>query len=128
MEIILPNVLKNLGYLQISLPDPDVIRGEYWLLLSVCNGTLSDRSNMKNAPIMKSRDLINWTRAGSIFTDATHPQITGVSDAGIWAPTVSKVNGKYIIYTTHSLHPNGNMPMVSPTSSRQPVLLPIMEN
>lgn len=89
---------QNPVFTDFSLPDPDVIRGEDgYFYLYATEHSLTD-PNMKNAPIMKSQDLINWTRAGSIFTDATHPQITGVSDAGIWAPTVSKVNGKYIIY------------------------------
>lgn len=89
---------KNSVFTKFSLPDPDVIRGDdgYFYLYATEHSDTDPL--MKNAPIMRSADLMSWARVGSIFTDQTHPQITGRPDARIWAPTISKVGDKYIIY------------------------------
>lgn len=92
-----PAAYTNPIFTGFSLPDPDVIRaddGTFYLYATEHN--LSD-ANMKNAPIMRSDDLVHWTRAGSLFTDATHPQITG-GRRGIWAPAVHRIGGKYVCY------------------------------
>lgn len=93
----LPVSYSNPIFDAFSLPDPDVIRGDdgYFYLYA----TEHDRSdpNMKNSPIMRSEDLVHWTRVGSLFTDATHPQITDES-AGIWAPSINKIGDKYVVY------------------------------
>lgn len=94
---------KEIGYSNpiftaFSLPDPDVIRGDDGNFYLYATEHSKTDANMKNSPVMRSADLVNWTKAGSIFTDETHPQITTQPDAGIWAPTVSKVGDKYLIY------------------------------
>lgn len=89
---------RNSIFTNFSLPDPDVIRADdgYFYLYATEHSATDPL--MKNAPVMRSADLMKWERVGSIFTNATHPQITDKKDARIWAPSVSKVNGKYVIY------------------------------
>ena len=88
----------NPVFTSFSLPDPDVIKGDDGYFYLYATEHSKTDANMKNSPIMRSSDLVHWERIGSIFTDATHPQITTQSDAAIWAPTVSKVGDKYLIY------------------------------
>ncbi|MCE7070038.1 family 43 glycosylhydrolase [Dyadobacter sp. CY327] len=48
-------------------------------------------------PVMKSKDLKNWTQTGSIF-----PDLTGWADYYYWAPELNYENGKvYVYYTAH---------------------------
>ena len=93
----LPIAYSNAIFTNFSLPDPDVIRGNDGYFYLYATEHKRNDPDMKNSPIMRSPDLINWTRVGSLFTDATHPQITD-QDAGIWAPSVNKVGSKYVIY------------------------------
>ncbi len=79
-----------------GLPDPDVIRaddGKFYLY-----ATESTDASSKNVPVMRSSDLVSWSKAGTVFTNATHPQITNQAGARVWAPTVSRVGGLYVIY------------------------------
>lgn len=93
----LPVAYRNPLFTDFSLPDPDVIRADdgYFYLYA----TEHDRNdpNMKNVPIMRSADLMNWTRVGAMFTDQNHPQITN-GNAGIWAPSINRIGNKYVCY------------------------------
>ena len=93
----LPVAYSNAIFTNFSLPDPDVIRGDDGYFYLYATEHKRNDPDMKNSPIMRSPDLISWTRVGSLFTDSTHPQITD-QDAGIWAPSVNKVGNKYEIY------------------------------
>lgn len=93
----LPVAYSNAIFTNFSLPDPDVIRGDDGYFYLYATEHKRNDPDMKNSPIMRSPDLISWTRVGSLFTDSTHPQITD-QDAGIWAPSVNKVGNKYVIY------------------------------
>lgn len=93
----LPVAYRNPLFTEFSLPDPDVIRADdgYFYLYA----TEHDRKdlNMRNVPIMRSSDLMNWTRVGAMFTDQNHPQITN-GNAGIWAPSINRIGNKYVCY------------------------------
>lgn len=93
----LPVAYRNPLFTEFSLPDPDVIRADdgYFYLYA----TEHDRKdlNMRNVPIMRSSDLMNWTRVGAMFTDQNHPQITN-GNAGIWAPSINHIGNKYVCY------------------------------
>lgn len=93
----LPVAYRNPLFTAFSLPDPDVIRADdgYFYLYA----TEHDRNNanMRNVPIMRSSDLMNWTRVGAMFTDQNHPQITN-GNAGIWAPSINRIGDKYVCY------------------------------
>ena len=93
----LPVAYRNSIFTEFSLPDPDVIRADdgYFYLYA----TEHDRSDarMRNVPIMRSSDLMTWTRVGAMFTDQNHPQITN-GNAGIWAPSINRIGDKYVCY------------------------------
>ena len=52
--------------------------------------------------IMKSRNLVDWTSVGTAFTPETRPNFE--EGAGLWAPEIAFVNGKYHLYYTLSRH------------------------
>lgn len=62
-----------------SLPDPTVIRADdgYFYLYAT--------EDIRNLPIYRSRDLIDWQFVGTAFTKETRPQWN--KKGGIWAPT-----------------------------------------
>ncbi len=77
-----------------SAPDPTVIRaddGNYYLYAT---------ENVRNLPIFRSPDLVNWTLIGTAFTDETRPQM--VPDGNIWAPDIQKIGDKYVLYYSKS--------------------------
>lgn len=65
------NLLANNEYrnpvINYSLPDPTVIKGEddYFYLYAT--------ENIRNVPIHRSKDLINWEFLETAFTDETRP-------------------------------------------------------
>lgn len=73
-----------------SLPDPSVIKGDdgYFYLFAT--------EDVRNMPIYRSKNLVNWKFVGTAFSDATRP--TFVKEGGLWAPDVNKINGKYVLY------------------------------
>jgi len=78
-----------------SLPDPTVIKGNdgYFYLYAT--------EDVHNVPILKSLDLVDWKSAGTAFTDATRPSFE--PNAGIWAPDINYINGKYVMYYAMSV-------------------------
>lgn len=83
-----------------SMPDPTVIKGDdgYYYVFT----TVSRAHNMQ-APIYKSKDLVNWEFANYIFTPDQKPQDLPGGD--LWAPDVIKYKGKYLL--AYALSANG---------------------
>jgi len=78
-----------------SLPDPTVIRaadGFFYLYAT---------ENIRNTPIHKSSDLINWKLIGTAFSDSTRPSFE--PKGGLWAPDINLINGKYVLYYSMSV-------------------------
>lgn len=77
-----------------SAPDPTVIRAD--------NGTyyLYSTEDVRNLPIYKSNDLINWEFVGTAFTKETRPKM--VPDGNLWAPDIQHVGDKYLLYYSKS--------------------------
>jgi len=78
-----------------SLPDPTVIRakdGNFYLYAT---------EDVRNMPILKSSNLVDWTMIGTAFTDKTRP--TFEPDGGLWAPDINYINGKYVLYYSMSV-------------------------
>ena len=73
-----------------SLPDPTVIKAPdgYFYIYAT--------EDYRNMPIMKSKNLVQWTYCGTAFTDETRP--TFEPDGGIWAPDINYINGQYVLY------------------------------
>jgi len=78
-----------------SLPDPTVIRAEdgYYYLYAT--------EDVRNMPIMRSKDLMDWCQVSTVFTAATRPDFE--PRGGLWAPDINYINGKYVIYYSMSV-------------------------
>ena len=80
--------------INVSAPDPTVIRGSdgaYYLYAT---------ENIRNLPIFRSVNLVDWELAGTAFTDETRPQM--VPDGNIWAPDIQYIDGRYVLYYSKS--------------------------
>ncbi len=78
-----------------SLPDPTIIKaddGHFYLYAT---------ENIRNTPIHKSADLVNWAFVGTAFTDETRPNFE--PQGGLWAPDINFINGKYVLYYSMSV-------------------------
>lgn len=71
-------------------PDPSVIRvgREYW-----ATSTTSQWAPI--FPLLRSTDLVNWQRVGSVFQAAP-----GWSAGSYWAPEISEDRGRFYVYYT----------------------------
>lgn len=73
-------------------PDPSVVKigNEYWAA-----GTTSNW--FPAFPLYRSKNLVNWTPAGHVFT-----KVPDWADYYLWAPEITYENGKvYLYYTGH---------------------------
>lgn len=78
-----------------SLPDPTIIRardGNFYLYAT---------EDIRNIPIHRSKDLVNWELVGTAFTDDTRP--TFEPRGGLWAPDINFINGQYVLYYSMSV-------------------------
>lgn len=77
-----------------SLPDPSLVRGEdgYFYLYAT--------EDIRNLPIHRSKDLINWELVGTAFTADTRPTLE--PKGGLWAPDINKIGDKYVLYYSMS--------------------------
>ncbi|WP_304249986.1 family 43 glycosylhydrolase [Phocaeicola plebeius] len=78
-----------------SLPDPSIIKGEdgYFYLYAT--------EDIRNLPIHRSKDLVNWEFLGTAFTDKNRPDFE--PNGGIWAPDINKIGDKYVLYYSMSV-------------------------
>ena len=78
-----------------SLPDPSVIKGDdgYYYLYAT--------EDIRNLPIHRSKDLVNWELVGTAFTDETRPDFE--PEGGLWAPDINKIGDKYVLYYSMSV-------------------------
>lgn len=90
--------------IRIAAPDPTAIRladGTYYLYAT---------EDIRNLPIFKSKNLVDWEEVGTAFTDATRPNFVDNNPEGkkaaIWAPDIQYIKGKYVL--TYSLAEWGN--------------------
>lgn len=84
-----PGVYRN-PVVNYSLPDPSVIRGDdgYYYLYAT--------ENIRNLPIHRSKDLVNWEQAGAAFTDGSRPDFE--PEGGLWAPDIARIGNRYVLY------------------------------
>ncbi|MBQ8046902.1 MAG: family 43 glycosylhydrolase [Prevotella sp.] len=75
-------------------PDPTVIRGDdgYYYLFST--------EAVRNVPIYRSKNLVDWDFIGTAFTDGTRPNF--VTNGGIWAPDIQHFGNYYQLYFSMS--------------------------
>lgn len=77
-----------------SLPDPTVIKAPdgYFYLYAT--------ENIRNVPIYRSQNLVDWRYMGTCFTNETRP--TMVPNGNIWAPDINIIDGRYVMYYSKS--------------------------
>lgn len=79
--------------IKTSLPDPTVIKarnGFFYLYAT---------EDIRNTPIYKSNNLVNWEFVSTAFTEGTRPKI---NKGHIWAPDINFINGQYVLYYSQS--------------------------
>ena len=78
-----------------SMPDPTIIQAK--------DGTfyLYATEDIRNVPIYKSDNLVDWTFVGTAFTNETRP--TFEPRGGIWAPDINLIGDKYVLYYSMSV-------------------------
>lgn len=78
-----------------SLPDPTVIKADdgYFYLYAT--------EDIRNLPIHRSKNLIDWEYVGTAFTDRTRPDFE--EKGGLWAPDINKIGNKYVLYYSMSV-------------------------
>ncbi len=78
-----------------NMPDPSVIDGGdgyYYLYVT---------ETVRNLPVFRSRNLVDWEFVGTAFNDSTRPSFE--PKAGIWAPDISKVGDRYVLHYSMSV-------------------------
>lgn len=92
--VVAENIYTN-PVVNYSLPDPSVIKGDdgYYYLYAT--------EDIRNLPIHRSKDLVNWELVGTAFTDETRPDFE--PNGGLWAPDINKIGNKYVLYYSMSV-------------------------
>lgn len=121
------NIYDNAGNNQSSktiVADPSVYRdsdGTYYLYCTETFLFRGDRGYGKDkGPILKSKNLIDWDYAGSVFRYGKDEPIWGASGANVWAPDICKIGNKYVYYYSLALWGDAN-PGIGCASSDTPV-------
>ncbi|NDV64141.1 family 43 glycosylhydrolase [Bacteroides sp. 224] len=80
---------------EVGMPDPTVIKAAdgYFYVYAT--------ESTRNVPIMKSKDLVQWTYCNTAFTNKTRPKFE--PRGGIWAPDINYINNKYVLYYAMSV-------------------------
>lgn len=78
-----------------SLPDPTLIKCEdgYFYLYAT--------ENIRNVPILRSVNLVDWELIGTAFTDDSRPNFE--PKGRVWAPDINKIGDKYVLYYAMSV-------------------------
>lgn len=77
-----------------STPDPSIIRAE--------DGSfyLYSTEDIRNIPIFRSTNLVQWRQVGTAFTGSTRPSFE--PQGGLWAPDICYIQGQYVLYYSMS--------------------------
>lgn len=90
----LDSMYKN-PVVNYSLPDPTVIKADdgYFYLYAT--------EDIRNTPVHRSTNLVDWEQTGTAFTNETRPAFE--PKGGIWAPDINYVDGRYVLYYSMSV-------------------------
>lgn len=91
---VIDNYYKN-PVVNYSLPDPTIIQvadGYFYLYAT---------EDIRNIPIHKSKDLVDWEIVGTAFTSESRPKFE--PSGGLWAPDINYINNKYVLYYSMSV-------------------------
>ena len=78
-----------------SLPDPTIVQADngYYYLYAT--------EDIRNVPIHRSKNLLEWEYVGTAFTENSRPNFE--ANGGIWAPDINKIGDKYVLYYSMSV-------------------------
>ena len=81
---------------------PAVIKAKdgYWYAYGTSD-PLREGEEHSYIPVSRSEDLVNWVYVGDAF-DAPTDVSWAAGNAGIWAPDVRYIDGKFYMYSTTS--------------------------
>ncbi len=88
-------LLYNNPVVNRSLPDPTVIRaedGHFYLYAT---------EDVRNMPILKSENLVDWQFVGTAFAEASRPDFE--PNGGLWAPDINYIDEQYVLYYSMSV-------------------------
>ncbi|MGQ1891604.1 family 43 glycosylhydrolase [Thermophagus sp. OGC60D27] len=78
-----------------SLPDPSLVKGENGFFY------LFATEDIRNIPIHRSQNLVDWEFVGTAFTNGTRPDFE--PNGGLWAPDINFIDGRYLLYYSMSV-------------------------
>lgn len=78
-----------------SLPDPSVIRASdgYFYLYAT--------EDIRNLPVFRSADLVDWEYRGTAFSEKSRPDF--LPGGGLWAPDINRIGDRYVLYYSMSI-------------------------
>src|SRR5215210_529287 len=82
-----------------TFADPSIIKAKdgYWYAYGTSDPLREGEGTSHTIPISRSKDLVNWEYVGDAF-DAPTEVSWAAGDAGIWAPDIRYMDGKYYMY------------------------------
>ncbi len=82
-----------------TFADPSVIKAKdgYWYAYGTSDPLREGEGTSHTIPTARSKDLVHWDYVGDAFGASNRPS-WATADAGIWAPDIRYINGKYYMY------------------------------
>lgn len=82
-----------------TFADPAVIKAKdgYWYSYGTSDPLREGEGTSHPIPISRSKDLVNWEYVGDAFDASSRPS-WAAPGAGIWAPDIRYLDGKYYMY------------------------------
>jgi len=97
-----------------TFADPSVIKAKdgYWYAYGTSDPLREGEGTAHTIPMARSKDLVHWDYVGDAF-DSPSEVSWAAPNAGIWAPDIRYIDGKYYMYyvvteTTVTPEPNDN--------------------
>ena len=82
-----------------TFADPSIIKAKdgYWYSFGTTDPLREGEGRSHTIPISRSKDLVNWKYVGDAFDGSNRPA-WAAEGAGIWAPDIRYLNGRYYMY------------------------------
>jgi arabinan endo-1,5-alpha-L-arabinosidase len=82
-----------------TFADPSIIKAKdgYWYSYGTSDPLREGEKKAHTIPISRSKDLVNWEYVGDAFGASNRPSWAD-TNAGIWAPDIRYLNGRYYLY------------------------------